>query len=235
MDRHCTSPSPPPPTHVERISSKLLEKTRIIESSIVFEYILGGFRSNLQSVVYFRTSMSKYPPAFTPRSAEPAPEDSQPVPEPPPLPNPPNRLFYGWVLDPDLFGPGDIHFCFSDGMDVTFPQPTTRNACTTTFETIAAALQIKISVQFMPEDFPPVAFLAVADHKNGIRSRLNYDRAIPPEAKLKQFADTLHLLKEPQWFDDSQWLTPEYMNKIITRLNDYPAPPIFAQPSKRVP
>jgi hypothetical protein len=46
-------------------------------------------------------------------------------------------MLYGWLLEPELFGPGNITLRFDDGSATNFKRPTTATEAYDTFELVA--------------------------------------------------------------------------------------------------
>ncbi|KAJ7496744.1 hypothetical protein FB451DRAFT_202261 [Mycena latifolia] len=164
--------------------------------------------------------------SFEPRRPEPAPEGSQRVPQPPSLPDLPNRMLYGFELRPEFFGPGQIMIHFNDGSSAVFDQPDTPQRADYIFDfvTFGMGLAGSVSIQRVNSLSPPIAYFAEAEKGQGVRSLLNYDDAIPSSAKIQELINTLHLLKEPEWIDTSTWITPEWLERI--RAADERIPPL---------
>ncbi|KAJ7655868.1 hypothetical protein DFH06DRAFT_484576 [Mycena polygramma] len=55
------------------------------------------------------SSKNPFESIFGPTPPRIIPHDAQTVPPPPHFPEPPECMFYGWVLEPELFGPGRHH------------------------------------------------------------------------------------------------------------------------------
>ncbi|KAJ6542598.1 hypothetical protein B0H19DRAFT_1076681 [Mycena capillaripes] len=144
------------------------------------------------------------------------PPDPQTLPWPSSIPEAPNCLFYGWILEPDLFGPEPITLIFDDGSSKTLMRPTTTAQAIKTFQLVAGGLPLSglplnppllsaITIEQPLPESPWFAFLAEASEAVGIRSVLDGADNIPPAAHLEKLQDTLHLLKKPEWIQSRRF------------------------------
>ncbi|KAJ6590696.1 hypothetical protein DFH09DRAFT_1140058 [Mycena vulgaris] len=153
------------------------------------------------------------------------PHDAQTVPPPPYHPEPPNCMFYGWVLEPELFGPGTIVLRFDDGSGTTFKRPTTAMQAYVTFQFVAIALRLMggIHIESPTDKRPRIASFAEAVKDVGVRSRLNDGDKMPPAAIIQKLEETLHLVKKPEWIETTRWSTP---NEAMERAFNASVPPL---------
>ncbi|KAJ7806119.1 hypothetical protein B0H14DRAFT_2876561 [Mycena olivaceomarginata] len=162
---------------------------------------------------------------FTPLIVFSIPHDAQTVPPPPYYPEPPNCMFYGWVLEPELFGPGTIVLRFDDGSTTTFKHPTTAMQAYDTFEFVVIALRLMsgIHIEWPTDKRPRIASFAEAIKDVGVRSRLDDGDKMPPAAIIKKLEETLHLVKKPEWIETTRWSTPVRSHSVypVRALNVY--------------
>ncbi|KAJ7603972.1 hypothetical protein DFH06DRAFT_1310745 [Mycena polygramma] len=120
--------------------------------------------------------------------------DAQTVPPPLRFPEPPECLFYGWVLEPELFGPGDITLSCG-GVTEKLKRPTTTSHAFDVFELVAGVIGLGDDIRYeSPTNTRPrIANFAEAVKGGGIRSRLNGADKIPSAAQLRKLEETLHL------------------------------------------
>ncbi|KAF7325419.1 hypothetical protein MVEN_02626900 [Mycena venus] len=107
------------------------------------------------------------------------PSDARTVPDPPCLPAPPYCMFYGWILEPTLFGEGTIILPFSDGSTATFKRLMTGLSC----------------IKSPTAERPRIASFAEAAKDIGVRTYLGKN-LIPSAAKFQQVRQILHLVKD---------------------------------------
>ncbi|KAJ6557972.1 hypothetical protein B0H19DRAFT_1070560 [Mycena capillaripes] len=161
------------------------------------------------------------------------------MPHAPRIPEPPNYLIYGWLLTPELFGPGPHTIAYEDGSIETLKHPTTITQALNAFEIAVFGLRLMDSIEVdNPHPLRPrYARLAEASKDNGVRSRLDDGQWIPPAAKLKQLAETLNLLRGPEWIVARSWLAED--RAAFERKLDECIKPInlkvFFQPSSDPP
>ncbi|KAJ7512056.1 hypothetical protein B0H11DRAFT_2182520, partial [Mycena galericulata] len=115
------------------------------------------------------------------------PHDAQTVPPPPYIPEPPNCMLYGWLLEPELFGPGTIVLRSNDGSMTTFKRPTTAMQAYDTFQFVAIALRLMrgMRIEWPTDKRPRIASFAEA-LKDGVRSGLNDGDKMPPAALIQK-------------------------------------------------
>ncbi|KAJ7504362.1 hypothetical protein B0H11DRAFT_513751 [Mycena galericulata] len=165
----------------------------------------GTAKSGLQS----QSSISLA--CFTPRRPEPAPEGSQTVPLPPRFPPATEgSMLYGYELVPSLFGPGEIVARFRDHSTMTFNQPTSIREAIDAFQFVAGASGLLHGVEILQYRIPPIACFATAQEEFGIRSALNYDKAMLSDSQIQQLTNDLHLTKPPEWIFKPSPVTPEW-------------------------
>ncbi|KAF8216829.1 hypothetical protein K438DRAFT_404896 [Mycena galopus ATCC 62051] len=141
-------------------------------------------------------------------------------------------MFYGWLLEPELFGPGTITLRFDDGRTTTFKRPITAKQAHDTFEFVAIALRLLDGICIEPstDKRPRIASFAEAVKNVGVRSRLNDGDKMPPAAMIQKLEETLHLLKKPEWIQTTRWSTP---NEAMERAFNASVPPLIFSPSLR--
>ncbi|KAJ7190932.1 hypothetical protein GGX14DRAFT_603068 [Mycena pura] len=147
----------------------------------------------------FKTSIeSHFGPKIIPR-------DAQTLPQPPYILEPPKFLFYGWVLEPELFG-GDIALHFKDGTTETYKRPTTNREALKTFQSVAIAMVLDgLDIQPPTDARPPIASFAEADRNGVVRSWLNGGDKIPAAADIQKLQEALQLVKKPEWIETTRW------------------------------
>ncbi|KAF8171044.1 hypothetical protein K438DRAFT_1773450 [Mycena galopus ATCC 62051] len=166
---------------------------------------------------------------FGPPPTKIIPHDAQTVPPPPHTPEPPNCMFYGWLLEPELFGPGTIILRFEDGSTTTFKRPTTAKQAYNTFEFVAFGLQLidGIRIEWPTDKRPRIASFAEALKDVGVRSRLNDGDKMPPAAMIQKLEETLHLLKKPEWIETTRCT----LSEDVERAFNASVPPLIFSPS----
>ncbi|KAJ7857888.1 hypothetical protein B0H13DRAFT_1902075 [Mycena leptocephala] len=124
-------------------------------------------------------------------------------------------MLYGFELKPEYFGPGQITLRYYDGTTSVFDRPDTLVRAQYIFDLRVVILRMGLgrSVSVLRPNYlsPFIAYFAVAERENGVRSLLNYDNGIPSPTKIRELFDTLHLLNEPDWIDISTWITPVFI------------------------
>jgi hypothetical protein len=134
-------------------------------------------------------------------------------------------MFYGWVLEPELFGPGTIVLRFDDGSTTTLKRPTTAMQAYDTFQFVAIALRLMggIRIESPTDKRPRIASFAEAIKDVGVRSRLDDGDKMPPAAIIQKLEETLHLVKKPEWIETTRWSTPVRSHSVypVRALNVY--------------
>ncbi|KAJ7603398.1 hypothetical protein DFH06DRAFT_333031 [Mycena polygramma] len=144
---------------------------------------------------------------FPPPAPKIIPHDAQTVPPPPHIPEPPDYLFYGWVLEPELFGPGEITVVCDDGGIAKFKRPTTAMQAYDVFHFAAMLLQLMGGIRFEPptNERPRIASLAVVAKDVPLHSHLDGADKIPSAAKLQKLEEMLHFVKKAEWIQSPRW------------------------------
>ncbi|KAJ7273347.1 hypothetical protein C8J57DRAFT_1317621 [Mycena rebaudengoi] len=169
----------------------------------------------------------------TPKS----PSDAQTVPDPPFLPVPPNCQFYGWILEPTLFGEGTIILPFSDGSTTTLQRPTTEAQARDTFELVARGVGLTSMSCIKPStaERPCTASFAESAQDIGVRSYFGKN-LIPSAAKFEQVQQILHLVKDVEWIHTSRYSAPfDRMRSLIAPSMNPSHPSVSAQIAGRFP
>ncbi|KAJ7620592.1 hypothetical protein DFH06DRAFT_67982 [Mycena polygramma] len=147
------------------------------------------------------------------------PADAQIIPPPPYMPEPPDRVVYGWLLEPALFGPGPLTFALEDkatGEILDFPtepleRPTTITQAVKAFKLVVIGMRINTVLKVdRPHTYRPrYAYLAEASKGTGVRSLLDGGAKTIPASRLKVLKERLQLVKDPEWMQVPNYLAED--------------------------